>query len=237
MTINKSTKAAQANMITRAWRFLTEAHPSVKEIGERRRAQLLSALSLILTVSFTWAILSSPSALTTFYVLITITLLAYIFSRTQYYQLGAYFFSFGFTSLAYITLYTGTANSIDTSIASIVPISLIFASAILSQRGFLILAIAAVLATVSVPVYADPRYLEDPNLTFGRTIGITFSTAAILYGITAFRLSVERDRLKDIQAINSELADLTTHLEQRVNRRTAEIETDNKQTYRRAAQL
>jgi len=45
MAINKSTKAAQANMITRAWRFLTEAHPSVKEIGERRRAQLLSALS------------------------------------------------------------------------------------------------------------------------------------------------------------------------------------------------
>jgi len=237
MAINKSTKAAQANMITRAWRFLTEAHPSVKEIGERRRAQLLSALSLILTVSFTWAILSSPSALTTFYVLITITLLAYIFSRTQYYQLGAYFFSFGFTSLAYITLYTGTANSIDTSIASIVPISLIFASAILSQRGFLILAIAAVLATVSVPVYADPRYLEDPNLTFGRTIGITFSTAAILYGITAFRLSVERDRLKDIQVINSELEDLTTHLEQRVNSRTAELETANKQTSRRAAQL
>ena len=85
MAFNKSTQATPANGITRIWRFLTEAHPSITEIGERRRAQLLSALSLILVVSFTWAVLSSPSSFTVFIFFLGITLLAYIASRTSYF--------------------------------------------------------------------------------------------------------------------------------------------------------
>ncbi len=224
-------------MLIRIWRFLTDAHPSVKEIGERRRAQLVSALSLILIVFFAWALLSDPRTVLVFLVFLSITIFAYILSRTKYFSIGAYFFSFGFTSLAYLTLYLGTANSIDSSISSIVPISLIIASAILSQRGFLVLAIATVIATVRVTAYADPKFLDDPNLTLGRTYGITLSTAALLYGITVFRLSVERARLKEVQNINTELEDLTTNLEQRVNDRTAELETANKHTSSRAAQL
>ena len=234
-TLNKA--SALLSWLARIWRILTEAHPSVVEIGERRRAQLLSALSLILVFSFTWAILSGPSALTTFFVFLIITLLAYAFSRTKYFSIGAYFFSFGFTSLAYINIYNGTANSIDSSISSIVPISLILASAILTQNGFLALAITTVIATVQVTSFAHPKYLDDPELTLGRTIGITFSTAAILYGITAFRTNVENARLKEVQAINTELEDLTANLEQRVNNRTAELEVANKQTSRRATQL
>ena len=237
MSFNKSTQATPANAITRIWRFLTEAHPSITEIGERRRAQLLSALSLILVVSFTWAVLSSPSSFTVFIFFLGITLLAYIVSRTKYYRIGAYFFSFGFTSIAYINLYNGSANSIDTSIASTVPIALILASAILSQRGFLILVITTIAATGSIRVYADPKFLADPLFSFGRTIGVTSSIGLILVGITAFRSSVERARIKEVQAINTELEDLTTTLEQRVNERTAELETANNRTSSRAAQL
>ena len=226
-----------SNFLTRGWQFLTEAHPSVKEIGERRRAQLLSALSLILIVSFVWALLSNPRALTVFVVFLSISIFAYVLSRTRYFSIAAYFFSFGFTSLAFITIYLGTANSIDSSISSIVPISLVLASAILSQRGFLILAITTVIATFTVPSYADPKLLDDPNLALVRTYGIAFSTAALLYGITVFRLSVERARIKEVQIINTELEDLTTNLEKRVNDRTAELETANKQTSSRAAQL
>jgi GAF domain-containing protein len=237
MTTYKKSKAAQLNMPRRVWRFLTEAHPSITDIGERRRAQLLSALSLILTVSFIWAIFSNPGTLTTFYVLLTFTLLAYILSRTKYFRIGAYFFSFGFTSLAFTTIYIGTANSIDSSISSIVPISLILASAILSQRGFLFLAVMAVAATFGVRSYADPKYLDDPSLNLGRIYGITFSTAAILYGITAFRTSVENSRLNEIREINIELEDLTANLERRVAARTAELDQANQQTSQRAAQL
>jgi len=224
-------------MVVRAWRFLTEAHSSIGEIGERRRAQLLSALSLILGISFIVAILANPRSFTVFFVFLGITLIAYITSRTKYYWVSSYFFSFGFTSIAYITIYNGSANSIDTSITSIVPISLILASAILSQGGFLLLGAATLLATAFIQTYADPKYLQDPAFSFGRTIGITSSTIFILFGITAFRTSVERARLKEVREINTELEDLTTNLEQRVHKRTTELEEVNRQTSRRASQL
>ena len=225
MTIKTFRQAEQANVLTRAWRTLTEAHSSITEIGERRQAQLLAALTLILTVSFIWAILSNPQTVTTFLIFLGITIFAYITSRTRFFGIGAYLFSFGFTSIAYINIYNGSANSIDSSFASIVPISLIVASAILSQRGFLLLAIATIAATIGLRSYADPKYFADPTFSFGRTFGITFSTAIILFGITAFRASVERARLKEVQDFNRELEDLTTHLEQRVAERTKALAT------------
>ncbi len=237
MESNQTPQETRLNMVVRAWRFLTEAHSSIVEIGERRRAQLLSALSLILGTSFIVAILANPRSFTVFFVFLGITLIAYITSRTKYYWVSSYFFSFGFTSIAYITIYNGSANSIDTSITSIVPISLILASAILSQGGFLLLGAATLLATAFIQTYADPTYLQDPAFSFGRTIGITSSTIFILIGITAFRTSVERARLKEVREINTELEDLTANLEQRVHKRTTELEEVNRQTSRRASQL
>ena len=237
MTVNNKKDATQVNRLTQIWRSLTEAHPSITDIGERRRAQLISALSLILVVSFTWAVLSNPSSFTVFFFFLGLTLFAYLISRTKYFRVGAYFFSFGFTSIAYITLYNGTANSVDTAIASTVPISLILASAILSQRGLLALVITTVAATGSIRAYADPKYINDPLFSFGRTIGVTSSIGLILLGITAFRASVERARLKEVEDINTELEDLTSNLEQRVNERTSELEAANRQTLQRATQL
>ena len=224
-------------MLAQIWMFLTDAHPSVTEIGERRRAQLLSALTWILVFSFVWAILSNPTTFTTFIIFLALTLTTYILSRTKYYRIGTYFFSFAFTSVAYINIYNGSANSIDSSISSIVPISLILASAILSQRGFLILAIVTITATFSVRSFADPIYLQGPDLSLGRTYGITFSIAAILYGITAFRTGIENLRLKELRDANTKLGDLTANLERRVNDRTAELDKANQQTSQRATQL
>ncbi len=237
MTMNQSSRDPRSSFFPRAWRFMTEAHPSVTEIGERRRAQLLAALSLILVFSFVLAIISTPRTYSVFLFFLGITLVAYITSRTRFYRIGAYSFSFGFTSVAFINIYNGSANSIDSSIWSIVPISLILASAILSQRGFVLLSIATVIATAFIRSFAHPTLLNDPTFSFGRTIGITFSTGFILIGITAFRERVERARLKDIQEINAELEDLTTNLEQRVDERTSELEVANQQTSRRASQL
>lgn len=237
MDINQTTQQKRSNMFIRAWRLLTEAHSSITEVGERRRAQLLSTLSLLLVLSFIIAVLANPKSFTIFFVFLGLTLVTYVTSRTRYYGVSAYFFSFGFTSTAYITIYNGTANSIETSLASIVPISLILASAILSQGGFLTLGLVTIAATALLRSYADPAYLEDPLFSFGRTIGIISSTVFILFGITAFRSSVERARLKEVQEVNTKLADLTANLENRVNERTTELKTVNEQTTRRAAQL
>lgn len=225
MTMKTSPNTTRASIFLRAWRILTEAHPSVLEVGERRQAQLLAALALILVVPFTLAILSNPQTLSTFIIFFTLTIFTYITSRTKFYRIGAYFFSFGFTSIAYINIYNGSANTVDSSLSSIVPISLILASAILSQRGFLLLAIATIAATAGVKFYGDPKYFADPTFSFGRTIGITFSTSLILLGITMFRASVERARLKEVQVFNRELEDLTANLEQRVADRTKALAT------------
>jgi GAF domain-containing protein len=233
--MNDNKQEVQVNSLTRIWRSLTDAHPSITDIGERRRAQLLAALSLVFVALFVVAILFSPTTLVTFYILLAITLAAYTLSRTEYYSTGAYFFSFGFTSVAYITIYNGTANSIDSTIASFVPISLIVASAILSQRGFLILTIATLIATATAPSYSALPEQLDTNMV--RTFGITFATAVILFGITVFRTRVEQARLKDVKRINTELEDLTANLEERVSERTAEIEEANQRTLQRAGQL
>ncbi len=235
--MNTPVDTKRKNLLARLWAFLTEPHSAVREVGERRRAQLLASLTVILVFPLTLAIISVPSSPQTFIGFLAITLSAYVLSRTPYYRIGAYFFSFAFTSVAYITIYLGTANGIDSAINAIVPISLILASALLSQRGFIFLVIATVAATMSIKAYADPKYLIDPDVGMGRIIGITFSLSAILLGITVFRTGVERERLKQISDSNRELEKLTNELEQRVDERTTELNQANTTTTRRAAQL
>jgi GAF domain-containing protein len=237
MSMHNNTQAERVNVWVRAWRFLTEPNASVVEVGERRRAQLLAALSLILVVAFTLAVFSRPRTFGVFFYFLGITLIAYVSSRTRLYDVGAYLFTFGFTAVAYIDIYTGRANSIETSITSIVPISLILASAILSQRGFMLLSILTIAATASVQSYADPKFLNDPLFNFPRIVGVTSFVGLILLGITAFRTSVENARLREVQAINRKLEEMTTSLEQRVQERTIEIQDTNRQVVRRAAQF
>ncbi|MGB8980434.1 MAG: GAF domain-containing protein [Anaerolineales bacterium] len=59
----------------------------------------------------------------------------------------------------------------------------------------------------------------------------------ILIGANIFRAWIERARLEDVNDINRELENLTGTLEKRVEERTAELETANRQVSGRAAQL
>ena len=236
MSINNSPKTnVSENWLLRLWQLLTEAHPSVQEIGERRRAQLLSSLSLILVTSFTFALLTNPRSVSIFYILLAFTFIAYLLGRSKYYNLGTYFFSFGFTSIAYITIYLGTANTVESAINAFVPVALILSSALLPPGGFVVLAIASVLATTSIPSYS--LVPPAPNESAGRMIGIVFSINALLIGINLYRARVERARLREVIDVNRELEDIKTNLEQRVDERTQELETVNRQTSRRVAQL
>ena len=230
-----TTTETRSNIFPRIWRFLTRAHPAVRELGQRRRARLLATLTLILTGSLTWALFSNPTSVSTFFALLAITLISYVLSRTRYYDAGSYFFSFGITSLAYISLYLGTASSFDSAITSTAYVSIIVASILLPPRGFAILAVVSTIATFSARLYSQtPITAEDG---FFRVAGVFMSICILLIGANIFRARLERDRLKQMQDINNELGDIKTNLEQRVDERTAELETANKQISRRAAQL
>ena len=197
---------------------LVDPHPSVEDIGEKRRAQLLNIIALILSATFLLALLASPDAVGTFIFLLLLSLAAFILGKTKYYKIGAVLFSFGFLSSAYIPLLMGTAGGFVSSVTSTVPIALLVASVLLGQREFLFIAIVATLAT-----FLAPYYSRVPTEDVTRSGGIVIAIGAILYGINAFRANVERARLREVQDINRELTEIQTGLEQRVAARTKDL--------------
>ncbi|HSB01331.1 MAG TPA: hypothetical protein VLE49_11815, partial [Anaerolineales bacterium] len=234
MTLNEtSTSTNLSGELARIWSFLTRPHPTVTEIGEKRRAQLIATISLILTVAFLAGLITGGSfgAFTT---LLVISLVCYGLSRTRYYNAGSYFFAYGLTSYAYLRLYMGTAGGFEENITTIAHVSIVVASILLPVRGFVILVLLSTIATWAAPAYSQ---VPMPAEGFARTSGVFMFIGFILVGANAFRTWVERARLKEVNDINRELEDLTANLEQRVNERTGEIEKANEQLSKRATQL
>jgi GAF domain-containing protein len=237
MTVNESLKITPRprNWFARLWGFLINPHPSVQEVGERRRAQLLAIITLILTVAYTWALITRPSSYLDFLVLLLFTAISYGLSRTPYYEIGTYFFCFGFTAFAYITLYFGTATSYTSAVTTTVHIALVVASILLSVRGMILLVLFVIIASGAAPQYSHIPIAI--NSDFFRDTGVTVSMGVILLGANIFRTYIERERLNEVKQINQALENLTNTLEKRVDERTQEIEEANKQTVRRASQL
>jgi GAF domain-containing protein len=223
-----------ANNLARIWSFLTSPHPSVTGIGEKRRAQLLATISLILTGGFVLGLISGGTfwAFTT---LLIISMASYGLSRSRYYNAGAYFIAYGFMSLAYMTLYFGTAGGFESDITTIAYAAVIVASILLPTRGLFVLVILSVTATWTAPLYSQIVTYDTDG--FFRISGTYMTIGFVLVGATAFRTWIERARLKEVNDINRELEDLTANLEQRVEERTSEIERVNAQLSRRATQL
>ena len=224
------------------WLSMIKPHPSIRTVGEFRRAQLLSILTLISILSlvlggalFINALLSDPGSIGIFPVLSGIALASYALSKTKYYRLGIYVFTYAFTAIGYLRIYQGTALSIETSIASTVHIALIFSSVLLSEREFLSLAVLSTIATFMAPLYSKIPITESESI--GRTGSIVFVIGAILYGIQVFRMNLDKERLKELTDANSDLEDVTANLEQRIEARSRELERVNQQVQERATRF
>jgi GAF domain-containing protein len=238
MSVNTNPTQTEQSLsgFTRFWMFLINPHPSVQEIGEKARAQLLAILTLILTVVYAWALASRPESYNEFIALLVFTIIAYGLSRTVYYRMGTYFLCFSFTAFAYITLYFGTASSYSSAITTSVHVSLVVASLLLSAPGLATLVAFVAIASFTAPLgYSRVPVAFDSD--FFKDTGVAISIGLILIGATTFRAFIERKRLEQLNEANRELENLTSNLEQRVNERTAELENVNQQTERRASQL
>lgn len=236
MTVNEIPQEPRTrpNFIVRGWNFLTGPHPSVTEIGEKRRARLLATVSLILAGGFTLGLVLGAS-FGPFITLLIISMTTYGLSRTRYYNAGSYFIAYGFMSLAYLMLYFEMTSGFEADITTIAYAAVVVASVLLPPRGFFVLVLLSVTATWTAPLYSQVvTYKTDGFL---RVSGTFMILSFVLVGANAFRIWIERARLKEVYDINRELEDLTETLEQRVEERTAETEKANEQISRRATQL
>ena len=214
------TSVENAQKWIRGLSSLFAPHPSVQDIGERRRAQLLNTITLILAAAFIFALLARPGSVGTFILLLSLSLVSFVLGKTKYYKIGAGLFTFGFLSSAFIPLFMGTAGGFETAVNTTVPIALIVGSVLMGQREFLGIIIYAALATFLAPYYSK---VATSDVT--RTGGIVIVTGVILYGINIFRANVERARLQEVQDVNRELAEIQIGLEKRVADRTKDLET------------
>ncbi|MBK9209282.1 MAG: hypothetical protein IPL71_13635 [Anaerolineales bacterium] len=199
------------------WFKLIAPHPSIKAVGEYRRAQLLSIITLIESISFFATIFFNPKSVGAFLVLSIITLTAYVLSRTKHYRIGIYIFTYAFTAFGFYRIYQGTPNSIASSIDTTVHIALVFSSVLLSQRGFLTLVLLATIASFAAPYYSNIPTPEIENIF--QTSGVVLVIGAVLYGIQIFRANLDKEQLKELTNTNRELEDITTNLEQRIGAR------------------
>jgi GAF domain-containing protein len=236
MLENETPKTTEmtTNWLGQIWGALTKPHPSIREIGEKRRAQLLATLSLILIGAFILALISRASSNGTFIILMIVSIASYLLSRTAHYAVGSYFFSYALTLVAYLTLYFGTASGFETAISTTAHIAIIVASVLLPVRGLILLVILSTMATFAAPYYSQ---IPMPTEGFMRVSGVFMFIGFILIGANVFRSWIEKARLKEMQEVNWKLEDVASNLEKRVNERTAEIEKVNRETARRAAQL
>ncbi|MBL8078990.1 MAG: GAF domain-containing protein [Anaerolineales bacterium] len=223
------------NAIISFLRKAVQPHPSITNADEGRRAQLLAILSLGQMFFATLGLLSGPGSLGVFIVLWFVALVCYIFSRTRFPKVGTYILSYFITSIAYVRIFYGTTDSIDTAIGTSVHISLILASALLSSNGFLILAIISTLAAALTPFYSHVPVNSFDSIP--RTAGITFSIGLILYSVNLFRARLDRSSLQELREANTELTDIKSNLEKRVEDRTADLQKAGIQIERRAARL
>lgn len=233
--MNQTSKNKSLNTFTRIRDLLTKGHPSLAEIGERRRARLLAGVTLVLLAFFAWTMVSNPSSLATFAVLAFITAISYILSRTPYYRIGNYFISYSISSLVYLSLYFGTASSFNAAIVTTGHLAIILASILLSLRDFSILAAISITATFAAPLYSQIPIAVDGS--YFRDAGVYTVIALILAGATAFRNRIEQDRLAQFTEANAELENIKTNLENRVNERTLQLQQASQQTSLRANQL
>lgn len=224
----------------RLWDRLTAPASAITEISEQRSARLASAFLFIIAFFEIIAGLARTPRLGVVeafsggigFSLIP-TLIAYLISRTQWYRVSVFIFSISFASTAYQSMVVqGGAANAGLLILLYVPLSLIVASSFLSSWAVFLL------VGLNVGLLYSTRFMGVPVPEgLAAAAGIITVIGVVLIALTNFRRNLERERLEEVQAINRELENLTTNLEQRVNERTAELEQANRQTSRRAAQL
>ncbi len=161
------------------------------------------------------------------------TLLAYFLARTRSYRAAVFIFAAVYSASAYFSIATEGMRA-DPSLLILIYVipSLIIASVFLSPRTVLLLSglnVMALFITQSASSGVTGQTIVQAAMI--AMIGL------LLFLLTNFRASLEKSRLDQMQVINQELEQLTGTLEQRVEERTRQLKSANRQITERIGQL
>jgi hypothetical protein len=206
------------------WRRTFRPHASVTEYNEIRRAQLVMAFSLLISVTSTIGLITSSAhgqgimaSVISLIALAACGLASYILARSPYYKFGAYLLIWGFA----ISGFWLTINRPDDptgALFSTIPIAIILGSVLLSVRGQALVTILCVLGTALLPRFF-PEFTK-----MERNSGLFLTMGSLLLVITIFRNTLERARLSEVRESNASLKLIRANLEGQVIERTAATE-------------
>jgi hypothetical protein len=208
-------------------KFLFKPSEAVKEIGDRRQAELLAWISLLLMMWFLLAtvfIFMLGRQLDYLLILASsagVSAISYFLSRSRSYTFAGWILIIIFSSAGYATLLTSTGIEGRATLLAILSMVFVIASAVLSVRN-----LSVVVIVNSALCFVLPLMVPALNQIAYYTTASSATIIGILLAIFSnLRNSVETERLTELRAANQQLHAIQDNLEQLVSERTTSAES------------
>ncbi len=223
----EKTIAAFSVFLRRLRRVLFSPSEKVTDSAARRQAELLAVFTLAFALLNLIGLLASlpigtPIANLILAVLSLVMIMAYGFSRTRYYQVGA-----GAALGIWIVATFGYALSGQSTngalfvLATFLPLVFSLGSILLAPRPLLMVVAGIILGVAVMPLLQPDLRVQSLGTVFGVLTSLGILTLVAQY----YRAANERDRLKELSAANAEQNMLRKFLEQRVDELNRAYET------------
>ena len=207
------------------WNFLFSPEAALAEMGKRRQAQAVAALTFLLFIGNTAGIFGTAAALGTLnsdvILLIVISAVAgfcYFLARTRYYRIGLTILLAGIIAATF----TGPIFSPDdvyTFVETFLPFIFLLPLGIYTAREMLGLTGVTLIITLCMRLYIPSITSND----YWTLVGQVFSVGILAIAVAGVREVVERVRLEESRRSTEELQKLSASLEDRVAERTRAI--------------
>ncbi len=215
-----------SSYFTKAWQLLTEPSEQVQSLYQRRQAQFLAAMLMllipvVLVTGFIYNLFTNQNIsafngeLSITAVAVLAGVIAYVLSRTRYYALAAHVVVIGGSLSVLSNLFP--SNILDETSLGFLILPILLSSLLLSVRWTLFYILAQMIVVVVLASRRpdiDLAYVLLPNLRFELLAGLM-----ILLG-TYFRNQIADDQNRLIQQSEAVLRGVNSDLEAKVAERT-----------------